>query len=87
MITKRLELGLITILSDGQVHLRDDSVLEEDGQELSRTYHRRVLAPSATIPADADPRLAAILRAVWTPAVVVAFALAQARPRPPGGPP
>lgn len=77
MITKRTGIGTITILSDGQVNLREDTVIEEDGVELSRSYHRRVLNPSLVIDTP-DPRLAAILQAIWTPDVVVAFAAALA---------
>jgi len=77
MLTKRIETGSITILVDGQVNVREDTVVEEDGVELSRTYHRRVLEPSAAVDTP-DPKLAAILAAVWTPEVVAAYAVLKA---------
>lgn len=76
MITKRIEHGVITILADNQVQVRTDTVIEEDGVELSRTYHREVLEPSLELPGD--PRLRAIVSAIWTPVVVETFARAKA---------
>lgn len=76
-LIKRIEPGMISILQDGQVQVREDTVVEEDGVEISRTYHRTVLEPTAE-PQVTDPRLLAILRAAWTPEVVAAFEVARA---------
>ena len=77
MLTKRVEYGMISFLQDNQVQVREDTVVEEDGVEISRTYHRTVLEPTVT-PHVTDPRLLAILRAAWTPEVIEAFAIAKA---------
>jgi hypothetical protein len=78
MITKRIETGKIEILVDGQIQLRQDTVIEEDGVELSRTYHRTVLEPGTDVTDHADPRIAAVANVLWTPDVVSTFATAQA---------
>jgi hypothetical protein len=44
-LTKRTEIGQMTILPMGQIQVRTDTVIEEDGKELSRTYHRHVCEP------------------------------------------
>lgn len=72
MITKRAEFGKIEILPDGVIQLREDTIIEEDGIELSRTYHRSVLEPS-TEKAHPNARVAAVAAALWTPDVVQAF--------------
>jgi len=77
MLIKRIEYGMISILQDGQVQVREDTVVEEDGVEISRTYTRTVLEPTVT-PHVTDPRLLAILRAAWTPEVIEAYAAAKA---------
>jgi hypothetical protein len=69
MITKRIEFGARTILHDGQIQVREDTVIEEDGIELTRSFHRYVLSPGqdmASQPAD----LTVLADAVWTPDVV-----------------
>lgn len=72
MITKRTEFGKIEILPDGQIQVREDTVIEEDGKELIRTYHRRVLEPTLT-PAEPDARLSAVLPVLWTEKVVTDY--------------
>ena len=53
-ITKRTEIGQRTVLVDGQIQVRIDTVVEEDGKEIGRTYHRKVLAPGDDVAAE-DP--------------------------------
>ena len=71
MITKRT-VAIPTVLEDGQIQLREDTVFEEDGVEVIRTHRRRVLEPGTSVAAEA-PRLRAICSAVWTPDVVRDF--------------
>ena len=44
-LTKRVEIGSIEVLPRGQIQVRSDTVIEEDGKELSRKYHRHVVEP------------------------------------------
>ncbi len=79
MITKRVEYGKIEILPNGQIQLRLDTVIEEDGIELLRSYHRSVAEPGADLSDHAaDPRIAAVAAVLWTPDVVSTFTQAQA---------
>ena len=41
-ITKRTQ-HTVTVLSDGQLQVREETIIEEDGVELTRTYHRSVV--------------------------------------------
>jgi hypothetical protein len=77
MITKRTEIGKIEILSDGQIQVRRDTVIEEDGVELSRRYARFVLEPSSDTSGIPDNRVQRVGQVVWTPAVVAAYAAAK----------
>jgi len=72
MITERPALGVITILEDGQIQLREDIVIERDGVEINRLHHRRVLEPSSTH-TETEPRLVRIIGAVWTTEVITEF--------------
>ena len=45
-ITKETEIGQIEIVTAYKhVQVRMDTVIKEDGKELSRTYHRHVVTP------------------------------------------
>lgn len=64
-ITKRTEVDQTTIDAQGNVHIRTATVIEEDGVELSRTFHREVLEPGdSTAGKSAD--IVAITNAVWS---------------------
>ncbi len=46
-ITKREEIGSIEVLSMGQIQVRTDTIIEEDGVEISKSYHRHVVDPDS----------------------------------------
>jgi hypothetical protein len=75
-LTERIEIGSREVLADGQIQIRTDTVIERDGVEISRTYHRHVLAPGDSI-TDQDPTVQRIAMAEHTPAKVAAYKLAQ----------
>ena len=46
-ITKETEIGQIEIVGKYKsIQVRTDTVIKEDGVELSRTFHRHVVAPN-----------------------------------------
>ena len=84
-ITKTTVADKIETLEDGQVQVRTATVIKEGGTELTRTFHRHVLAPS-TKTADTwgdtdisgeDARVQLICNAVWTSSVKTAYQEAQ----------
>jgi hypothetical protein len=72
MIEKRIAIDLIQILEDGTMQIREATIIEEDGVELSRTFHRRTKTPNA-VKTDADPRVQSIATTVWTQPVIDAY--------------
>jgi len=78
-LSKRIVTDRIEVLERGQVQVRVATVVDEDGVELSRSFHRHVLAPGDDTSGEAD-RVAAVAAATWTPDVVAdwqAFLAAQ----------
>jgi archaellum component FlaG (FlaF/FlaG flagellin family) len=53
-LTKRTENDKIEILIDGHMQIRTATVIEDDGVEISRSYHRRVIAPDADVANEPD---------------------------------
>jgi len=48
-LTKRMEIGSIEVLPMGQIQVRTDTIVEEDGVQLSKSYHRHVVEPNSDI--------------------------------------
>ena len=67
-ITKKTEIGKIEVLPMGQIQVRTDTIIEEDGVELSRSYHRHVCEPDSDT-SNEDQRVKDVANTVHTPAV------------------
>ena len=78
-ITKETIIGKIEVVGASKhVQVRTDTVVKEDGKELSRSYHRHVLDPG-TLDGDdnlvetdisgEDSSVQAVANGVWTQAV------------------
>jgi len=72
-ITKTTEIGKIEVVGEYKhVQVRTDTVIKEDGTELSRKYHRHVLTPDLDISGE-DAEVQAVANAVWTDSVKAAW--------------
>ena len=77
-ITKETQIGKIEVVGKYKsVQVRTDTVVMEDGEELSRKYHRHVLHPDADITNEL-PEVQAVCNAVWTQDVKDAYATFKA---------
>ena len=82
-ITKETLVGKIEIVGEFKsVQVRTDTVVKEDGSELSRSYHRHVLHPGtldssdnlvATDISGETTEVQAVCNGVWTDAVKLAW--------------
>ena len=72
-ITKETQIGKIEVIGKYKsVQVRTDVVIIEDGEELSKKYHRHVLHPDADISAE-HSEVQAVCNAVWTQEVKDAY--------------
>ena len=72
-ITKETQIGKIEVVGKYKsVQVRTDTVVIEDGEELSRKYHRHTLSPDAVI-TDEHSEVQAVCNAVWTQDVKDAY--------------
>mgnify|MGYP001570706240 CR=1 FL=1 len=71
-LTERKEISQRTILVDGQIEVREDTIIERDGIEISRSYHRHVVLPGNDASRE-DPSVQRIMAVEHTQAVIDAF--------------
>ena len=77
-LTKETQIGKIEVVGKYKsVQVRTDTVVIEDGEELSRQYHRHALMPDAVI-TDEHSEVQAVCNAVWTQDVKDAYATFKA---------
>jgi len=76
-LTERTVVSSREVLSDGQIQVRTDTVIERDGVEISRTYHRHVIAPGDDVSGE-DAGVQTVANAVHTAAVIAAYEAAVA---------
>ena len=74
-ITKTLENDKIEVVNKWNIQVRTASIIKEDGVELTRSFHRKVLTPGtldasdnlvATDISGEDADVQAICNAAWT---------------------
>ena len=72
-ITKTTEIAKIEVVGEYKaVQVRTDTVIKEDGTEISRAFHRHVLHPDMDISSE-DAEVQAVANAVWTDDVKAAW--------------
>ena len=72
-ITKTIEIAKIEVVGEYKaVQVATDTVIKEDGTEISRNRHRHVVHPDMDISVE-DAEVQAVANAVWTDSVKVAW--------------
>ena len=72
-ITKRTEEDKIEIVGIHKIiQVRTATIIEEDGVEISRSFHRHTIAPGADVSGE-SAEVQAIAAAVHTSAVISAY--------------
>ena len=71
-ITKTTNIDQITVTQNGIVLYREATCIMEDGNELSKTYHRTSLVPAQDLTGVPD-NVVAICNVAWTSEVITAY--------------
>jgi hypothetical protein len=75
-LEKQVVADKIEVLENGLVQVRTKTAILEDGEQISGTFHRHVVAPGDDYSAE-DARVQAICAATHTADVVAAYAEAH----------
>jgi len=76
-LEKKTVTGSTEVAENGSISVRTDTVIVDDGNELSRSFHRHVVAPGDDVSGESE-RVQAVAGAVWTDEVKAAYAADQA---------
>jgi hypothetical protein len=71
-LTKSTTVDQITVTENGIVLYREATRIMEDGNELSKTYHRSTLTPAQDL-TGVPANVVAICNVAWTEEVIAAY--------------
>jgi len=71
-LSKETKIDQITISEDGIVFYRESVLITEDGNEISKNYHRSTLIPGSDL-TNTPANVTAICNVVWTADVIQAY--------------
>jgi len=71
-LSKETVIDKIEVIENGSVQVRTATRVLEDGEMLSSSFHRHVLAPGDDLTGE-DAKVSDIAQTVWTPEVVSAY--------------
>lgn len=75
-LTKEQKIDQITINENGVVLYREATTILEDGNEISKTYHRSSLMPAQDL-TGVPANVVAICNVAWTEEVIAAYQAQQ----------
>jgi len=75
-ITEKVVIDKIEVMANGVIQVRKANIIERDGVEIAKTYHRWTLVPGQDTLGE-DARVVAVANAVWTEDVVADYVAVQ----------
>jgi hypothetical protein len=75
-LTKEIAVDQITVTENGIVLYREATTIKEDGEEISKKYHRTSLTPGQDL-AGQPEKVVAICNVAWTTEVIAAYEAQQ----------
>lgn len=75
-LEKIISVDLIEVVENGIVQVRTKTAIMEDGEQISGTFHRHVVAPGDDYSAE-DAKVQSICAAVHTAEVIATYQAAQ----------
>ncbi len=71
-LTERSTIDKIEVLENGIIQVRRADIVERDGVEIAKSYHRWTLTPGQDLTGQ-EQRVVDVANAVWTQEVIVAY--------------
>jgi hypothetical protein len=71
-LTETVSIDRIEVANDWNIQVRQATVIEKDGEQVARSFHRWVLTPDSDISGQ-EQKVKDICNAAWTPEVKAAY--------------
>ena len=71
-LVETTKVDQIELIENNTIQVRTATIIEKDGIEISRTFHRHVVAPGDDI-TNEDSKVQTIANAVWTEEVITQY--------------
>lgn len=71
-LTEKTIVDLVELVQTNHIQVRTANIIERDGVEVTRTFHRHILAPGDDVSGE-DVKVQAIASAVWTEEVIATY--------------
>lgn len=71
-LTERNTIDKIEVLENGIIQIRQANIVQRDGVEIAKTYHRWTLTPGQDLTGQ-EQRVKDIANAAWTQEVIAAY--------------
>lgn len=71
-LTEKTIVDKVELTEHNSIQIRTANIIERDGTEISRTFHRHVVHPGDDV-SNEDPKVQAIANAIWTEEVIAAY--------------
>jgi hypothetical protein len=71
-LTEKTIIDKVELTEVNIIQVRIATIIERDGVEISRTFHRHAIAPGEDI-SNEDPKVQAIANAIWTEEVIAEY--------------
>jgi hypothetical protein len=62
----------VELVQTNHIQVRTANIIEKDGVEIAKSFHRHVLAPGDDVSGQ-DPKVQAIANAIWTEEVIATY--------------
>ena len=71
-LTETTKVDLIELVETNHIQVRTATIIEKDGVEISRTFHKHSLRPGEDV-SNEDPKVQSIANVIWTEEVVAEY--------------
>ena len=71
-LTENTSIDQIEIVQQWNIQVRQATIIEKDGVQVARTFHRWILTPDMDISSQPS-NVQAIANAAWTPEVIASY--------------
>ena len=71
-LEKITEIGEMNVGANSVISVRTDTVIQDGGLEISRSFHRHCLVPTDDVSGE-DARVQAVANSLWTDEVKAAY--------------